>query len=201
MIRTAKTKKVIAAFDFDGTITTKDTLFDFIKFYHGRWSLWLGLLFLTPTLFLFKAKMISNERAKEKMLSFFFKGESYEIFLKECEAYKTQIDTIINSKAKEKIAWHQQKGHKVVILSASIDLWILPWAKSLGIETISTQLDIKNNIVTGKLSSKNCHGQEKVNRLLAVYPKRDDYILYAYGDSKGDFELLAFADKPFYRCF
>jgi phosphoserine phosphatase len=44
--------------------------------------------------------------------------------------------------------------------------------------------------------SKNCYGQEKVNRLLEVEPDRKNYYLYAYGDSRGDREMLAFADFP-----
>lgn len=195
------TKQTIAAFDFDGTITTKDTLFDFIAFYHGRLGLWLGFFILSPALVLFKAKIISNEKAKEIMLSYFFKKQKISCFLEKCDKYKIRINNIVAKEAKEKILWHQQQGHTVAIVSASIDLWIKPWAKDLNIEVISTKMDVRNGFITGKLGSKNCHGQEKVNRLLSEYPHRDQYTLYAYGDSRGDYELLKLADYAFYRRF
>ncbi len=49
--------------------------------------------------------------------------------------------------------------------------------------------------LTGRFSSRNCYGQEKVNRLLRVEPHRETYRLIAYGDSRGDREMLAFADE------
>ena len=80
--------------------------------------------------------------------------------------------------------------------------WIAPWAKENGIkEVISTEVEIKNSILTGKFRTRNCHGKEKVQRLLEKYPSREKYFLYAYGDSRGDKELLKLADKKFYRKF
>ena len=56
----------------------------------------------------------------------------------------------------------------------------------------------KNRKLTGNFSSKNCYGQEKVNRLLEKEPDRTNYILYAYGDSAGDKEIIEFADYGYY---
>jgi phosphoserine phosphatase len=55
--------------------------------------------------------------------------------------------------------------------------------------------------LTGRFLTKNCYGQEKVRRVTQVLPKRDNYILVAYGDSRGDKELLDYADVRHYKPF
>lgn len=196
-------KQTIAVFDFDGTITTKDTLFDFIKFYAGTPRLLFGLVAISPILVAYLLKTISNEGAKQEMLYHFFAQEKYADFLKKCDLYKSRVDQIVRKKALDKIKWHQAEGHKVVIVSASVVDWIIPWAKSIGIDEVyGTTLEIgDDDKIVGRLSSKNCYGQEKVNRLLTAYPNREEYTLYMYGDSRGDKELLEMADYPFYKEF
>jgi HAD-superfamily subfamily IB hydrolase, TIGR01490 len=189
---------VIAAFDFDGTITTKDTLFDFIKFYVGKKKLILGLFILSPTLILYKIGIIKNDVAKQKMFSYFFKGESITTFNMKGKEYASRIKEIAKPSIIEKIRTHQSQNHKVIIISASISNWIEPWASNdMNIdEVMGTNIEVNNGILTGKFKSENCYGQEKVNRLLAVYPNRNEYTLYAYGDSPGDKQLLELADYP-----
>lgn len=194
--------KVIAVFDFDGTITTKDTLFDFIKFYYGSASLIMGIFSILPILIAFKLRILPNEIAKQEFLYHFFAQKKYDEFKEKCNAYKERINNILRPKTMEKIKYHQNEEHKVIIISASIEDWILPWAKSMNIhEVYGTKLEIIDNTITGKLASKNCRGEEKVKRLLEIYPDRANYTLYMYGDSSGDKDILAIADHPFYRNF
>ena len=87
----------------------------------------------------------------------------------------------------------------MVIISASIDNWVQPFFPS--VKVLGTQVEVKDGCLTGRFLTKNCYGQEKVNRLLAVCPDRETYHLTAYGDSRGDKELLAFADVAHYKPF
>lgn len=190
-------QKVIAAFDFDGTITTKDTLIDFLLFYFGKQKVLLGFLYLSPMLIMFKLKFIKNDRAKELLLSYFFKNVNIGEFNKKCVVYSDRINTICRATTIDKIKWHLRQNHKVIIISASIKNWIEPWALKNGInEVLSTEICIENGKITGTLKNKNCYGVEKTNRLLERYPSRESYTLYAYGDSRGDKELLELADYP-----
>lgn len=191
-------RHTIAAFDFDGTITKKDTLFDFIKFHAGSKNLCKGLIFLSPILVMYKLGFIRNDIAKQKLFAYFFQNKSVEVFNKVSEDYINRIQEITRSETINKIRWHQSQNHTVVIISASISNWIKPWAKTMDIETvlateIATTID---DLIVGTFKNANCYGQEKVNRLLAEFPNRAEYILYAYGDSDGDKELLALADYP-----
>jgi HAD superfamily phosphoserine phosphatase-like hydrolase len=93
----------------------------------------------------------------------------------------------------------QDDGAEVVIVSASIDNWVQPFFANVTV--LGTQIEVKDGLLTGRFLTKNCYGQEKVNRILACYPHREDYHLTAYGDSRGDKELLAFADESHYKPF
>ncbi len=192
----------LALFDFDGTITTDDSLLNFIRFVVGDRRFLLGLVVLSPMLVLYKLKLIPNYKAKQYMLSWFFKGMSKDDFLKVANEYSlVHIDKILRPKAIEKINWHKNQGHKVVVVSASIECWLRPWCEKNGLELIATKLEIKDDIVTGKLLSKNCYGVEKINRIKEIYNLKDFEYIYSYGDSSGDKQMLELAHEKFYKPF
>lgn len=193
---------ILSLFDFDGTITKDDSLLKFIRFVVGDGRFVFGLVVLSPVLVAYKLKLIPNYKAKQKMLSWFFKGMSKDAFFKVANEYSlVHIDKILRPKAMEKIKWHKAQGHQIVIVSASIDCWLRPWCEKNGLELIATKLEIKDDIVTGKLLTKNCYGVEKVNRIKEIYNlEKYDYI-YAYGDSAGDKQMLELANESFYKPF
>ena len=192
----------VAAFDFDGTLTKKDTLIHFIKFCFGSKRLYQGLAFLSPTLLSFKLKIITNDNAKQKLFSYFFKGMTLACFNKLGSDYQNEIDKILRPDAYNKLQWHLRNKHEVLIVSASVENWIVPWAASKNIKTVlATQIETNNGALTGRFKSKNCYGIEKAKRLKDVLQNIDSYELYAYGDTRGDKEMLMLADYKFYRCF
>ena len=198
----ATEQKVVAAFDFDGTITSRDSLPIFILFAVRAGRLLAGGLQSIPYILLYKLKFIPNYKAKEQLFKAFFAGMPVDLFNELATKFSMRIDKIVNPIALEKIKWHQTMGHEVVIVSASPENWIRPWADQNGIKIVlSTKLQTNDGIITGRFLSKNCHGAEKVARLLERYPDRSHYELYAYGDSSGDKELLELADHAFYRSF
>ena len=195
-------QKIIALFDFDGTITTDDSLIRFIRFVVGDLKTLWGMVFLSPMLVVYKLKLIPNYKAKQMMLSYFFKGMDKQQFQKIAEEYSLKhIDTILRPKAMEKITWHKELGHKVIVVSASIECWIRPWCDQNGLDLIATKIKVKDGLITGKFLTKNCYGIEKVNRVKEAYNLDDYDRIYAYGDSRGDKELLGLADKSFYKPF
>lgn len=193
---------MIALFDLDSTITKKDSLADFIQYAVGKPAYFMGLLTLSPMLIAYAIKLISNHAAKEKLITYFFKDCDADHFRKLAHKYScSQIDKITRPKAMEKIRWHQGQGHKVVIVSASVECWLKGWCDKNEVDLVATQLEIKNNKLTGKFATRNCHGIEKVNRVKEAYNLSQYEYIYAYGDSRGDKELLALADESFYKPF
>ncbi|MDD6211023.1 MAG: HAD family hydrolase [Bacteroidales bacterium] len=196
-------KKTIVVFDFDGTITTKDTLPEFIRFSKGNLRAAFAILFIFPVLIALKLKLIPNWKAKQILFTHLYKGISLARFDEWGKNFTGKIDTMVRPAAIETIRKYQQQNATIAIVSASPQNWIKPWAQSIGIKNIlATQLEVdKNGKLTGKFRTKNCYGQEKVNRILQAFPQRGEYTLIAYGDSKGDKEMIRFADKGDYNCF
>ena len=197
--------KRIAVFDFDGTITRKDTLIEFIRFAKGSAALFWGLLLHLPWLILMKLHLYDNGKTKECVFSWFFKGMSLEQFNELGRAfYQAQVDKLIYSEAKKKISEYKSQGDIVVILSASIENWVQPFASALQAEgLIGTQAEVAEGKLTGRFATPNCYGVEKVSRLkvwLEANVKEQPYII-GYGDSRGDKELLEFANEKHYKQF
>lgn len=193
----------IAVFDFDGTITTRDTLLEFIKFSRGKRRFYSAFLLFSPLLVAMKLKVYPNWKAKQKVFSYLYKGVSLRQFNAWGRAYSAEIDKIVRPKALETLKSHLQEGHRVVIISASVENWIKPWAEEAGVyKVLSTQVETdREEHLTGQFLTRNCYGQEKVNRLLEMFPERNKYTLIAYGDSRGDKELIEFADQGYYNKF
>ena len=199
--------KRIAVFDFDGTITNKDSFIEFLKFVKGKYVFYVGILILSPVIFLYKLGIIKNSYAKQVVFSYFFKNTSICEFDNFCERFALKVPEFCREQAISQIQEYVKSDVEVVIISASIENWIIPWAKKLGInKVLSTQIEVsENEKLTGAFGSKNCFGKEKVDRLLKEYPdienNRGLYYIIAYGDSKGDLDLLFFADEGYLEFF
>lgn len=190
-------ERCIAAFDFDGTLTTKDSLLEFLVFTHGRARTYLGLLLLAPAVVLMFLGIIDNNRCKEMLLSYFFKGMDYEEFQRLGREFAARGQEILNPVTCATLRRHIEAGHGVYIVSASVYEWVQPVASTLGVKgVLCTRLQVDaGGMLTGRYDGRNCHGQEKVNRIIEAEPDRESYYLYAYGDSGGDRQMFAFADE------
>jgi len=189
----------VYAFDFDGTLTTKDSLLEFIRYAKGSCGLWLGFLRYVHLLILMKLGFYPNWKAKQKVFAHFFKGMTIEDFDAICQEFAASSKHLLRPKGIETIDKAINEGTDVLIVSASIDNWVQPFFAN--VKVLGTQIEVKDGVLTGRFLTKNCYGEEKVNRLKAVYPNRQDYHLTAFGDSRGDKELLAFADESHYKPF
>lgn len=196
-------KPVIAIFDFDGTITCRDTFIEFIRFVKGPVKLCFGIALFAPMLIMMKLRLYPNWRAKRKVFAFFFKGVPVDVFDAYCKSFwTTKGKGLLNQDAKECIKSHLKSGHKVVIITASMSSWVKYFAEYLAVDClISTDVEIKDGKLTGCFFTNNCYGKEKVDRFVRCFPNFSDYHIVAYGDSRGDKEILQFANEGYYKCF
>lgn len=195
-------KHVVAAFDFDGTLTRHDTLLPFLRYLLGDAQVARHALMLSPMLAGYGVGLIDNGTAKERVLIRCLGGMHMDELLQQGERFATYVlPGLLSHEAVQRLEWHKQQGHHCVVISASLELYVRPWAIKAGFDdVIATRLEIQEGgRITGKLSGKNCFGAEKVHRLENLLGNRDGYTLYAYGDSRGDKELLSCADFPYYR--
>lgn len=212
----------IHAFDFDGTLTTHDTLIEFIRYACGTRAFLLGFLRHAPLLVLMKLHLYPNYRTKQRIFSHFFRGMSIDRFDALCANFARANRHLLRPGGLDALRSAINRGDTVVIVSASVDRWVIPFftgiadtitsSQSLPFSTslpstsprltvIGTSVETSAGRLTGRFSTANCYGAEKVRRLLALYPDRANYHLTAYGDSRGDRELLALADKAHYKPF
>jgi len=145
-----------------------------------------------------------NQLAKEILLSSRFGGMTYNTFHSHCNTFATSvIPKIIRYKANACINNLLNRNFHVYIVTASLEEWVKPWAKTMEIEVIGSKPEICNGIITGKLSGKNCTGWEKVRRIRETIPDIDFRQIYTYGDTKADIPMLSMASfgnlyyKPF----
>lgn len=189
-------KRRIVAFDFDDTLTTKDTLFQFVCYSMGRVATWWGILLYSPLMLAAFLGLYDRGKAKERFLAHFFHGMPYKEFKRMGHDFADVVETFVNTSMLQCLQQHQQQGDTVYVISASIEDWVRPWCERHHVEhVLATQIEVADGLLTGHFSSPNCSGNEKVKRFLAVEPQRETYHLTAYGDSNGDSQLLAFADE------
>jgi len=195
-------KKRIAFFDFDGTITTKDSLLAFIIFREGILRTLLGLMMISPYYLAYILKIIPVQTAKEKVLKHFLKNLSIEKFQSDCNQFaSTTLLTLLRPKALNEIKRLQEESVAIIVISASPENWLRPWTGRIGADLLATHLEIKNGKLTGKIEGKNCRGTEKVRRIMNSYDLSQYDEVYCYGDTKGDKPMLRLATHAFYRPF
>lgn len=187
----------IVVFDFDGTLIKGDSFIGFASRIFGKLAVAKALAIEMFVLVGWQLRFVDNGYAKERVFSRLFKGITLQQLDSWGESFIADLEARIRPEIMCKLEEHQKKGDKIYIISASLLQWIRPWAKCHGIKNIlSTEPEIdRMGILTGRFATQNCYGEEKVRRLLEAEPERDGYNLIVYGDSKGDFDLFAIADR------
>lgn len=195
-------KKNIAFFDFDGTVTKKDTMLVFLRSLAGDYQFGLKMLLLGPVFLQLKLGLTSNHRAKELMLRRFIGGMTEVEFTRCCQKFAEKIlPSMIRDQALEAIHAHQLDGAEVVIVSASPEYWIKDWCFANGLVLIATRLQVINGKMTGMINGHNCYGPEKVDRIRKEFDLGNYESIFAYGDTKGDKPMLGLAHHAFYKPF
>lgn len=195
-------KPIVAAFDFDVTITTKDTFVPFLYWAFGKAKVYKAFIRLLPEAIKVGLKVSNRDNFKEKIVAALFTGQPVKHLKVIGAGYASSFTPLIRPKAQARIKWHKEQGHKLVMVSASLNLYLEKAAKDLGFdELLCTTLEEKDELFTGKLQGANCRCQEKVHRLQTLFGDLSQYELYAYGDSAGDEQLLKVADHAGYRVF
>lgn len=193
--------KVVAFFDFDGTLTRGDSLLPFLRMVRGTPRFMLDILAVSPYLIAYVLRGMRNDVAKEALLRQSLGGLPLSVLRNLGKQFaKHSIPDMLRKDTLDYLRDHQAQGHCCVLVSASLDLYLEPWAKAVGFDyCIASSLDADvDGMVTGKLKEGNCHGQEKVRRIqlfLARIGMPD--ITYGYGNGRDDLPMLTFVNKGF----
>jgi phosphatidylglycerophosphatase C len=194
----------VAAFDLDGTLTEGGSVFPWLRHLSGSSALFRSASGLAVPLLVGAVRSgPSADAAKERLFRALLAGRDYEDvreisrdFALEHLADKARARTLA------RLNWHLEKGHDVVIVSASPQMYVDVVAQSLEVVgAVGTRLAVDPlGKLTGSFLGKNCRGSEKLRRLSEWISERhyaSEPEIYAYGNSRGDKRMLSGATFPF----
>jgi phosphatidylglycerophosphatase C len=192
----------IVAFDFDGTLTVSDTFMAFLRWREGPLGYHTGMARLAPSAagFLFDRNV---DRLKSAAVRTFLRGLPMTILEEEAREFAaTAAPILLRPDALKVWRRHRADGARMVIVTASPEPVIAPFARGLGADLlIGTALAVdKEDRLTGGLKGRNCRGPEKARRLREVFGP-DVRLSAAYGDTDGDDDMLDMAEHRFMRLF
>jgi len=192
----------VVAFDFDGTLTIRDSFTAFLRWRAGPGAWALGLVKMAPAV---AAYALDRDRGRIKAASVkeFLKGVSRSQLDADAERFAEQAWAGFMRPDALKVwnDWGARGAHRVIV-TASPETTVAPFARRLGAEgLLGTHFAFdSDDRITGAFASPNCRGEEKVRRLRAAYGD-DLHLTAAYGDTSGDTEMIAAADEKGFRVF
>jgi phosphatidylglycerophosphatase C len=198
-------RPVIAAFDFDGTLTRRDTLLPFLIHSLGWPKFLWAILLSSPWLVAFALRLMRNHRAKARLLKVSLAGLSEAQAQQQAQRFVAlYLPTQWHTWGMAQLREHQRLGHPCVIVSASPNVYLRAVASKLGVNALlCTEMTLRDGHYTGEMATPNCHGEQKVIRLQTWlrenFPNEAQPEIHAYGDTPGDYPLLRMADRAWYR--
>jgi phosphatidylglycerophosphatase C len=189
----------VAAFDFDGTLTNGGSVFGFLSALAGRPAVVAASLALAPHLAL--AALAGGHRAdltKERLFQRVLAGNPAKRVEDVGASYgPDHVDRHVRTDVRDRLDWHRRRGDRVVIVSASPELYVRPAGDRLGADgVVATRLEVSGGVLTGRYEGANCRGEEKLRRLrlwIEALGTQTDRV-WSYGNSRGDLDMLGAAD-------
>lgn len=193
-----RTPAQLAIFDFDGTLTLRDTTFGFVFYFAGTAKAVYSLLAILPYWFLACTGQLKMQAVKEKLFKLIFGGFTISEVQKRGNDYgANEIPKILHPKVYADLKKLQSQGFEILILSASCSVWLKSWCEKESLQLICSELEISNGCLTGKLKGQNCYGKEKLKRLYEVYEIDKINEVVAYGNHASDLHYLKLASKAY----
>ena len=194
--------KALALFDFDGTITTKDSATEFFKFISGNRIIYFYKNYFLCLFEIVKFKFLGSSYLilKNKRLSVHIDGLTEKEFKQYCNNFDENIiHELIKQSALQSLYQHKNAGDAVWIVSASYDFLIGNWCRRNGLSYLVNTTKLENGKII--LTSEECNFNGKVTRIIENIELSKFENIYAYGDSAGDEDMLRLANNKFYRNF
>lgn len=187
--------KKLYCFDFDGTLTKKDTMFLFLQFYNRK-KFTKEFIKHIPLFVFLKLKLMEAEKVKRNFIASVLEGERQEALETAAQRFFDKYyPGLIRENALDFISTIDRTKTESLLVTASLDIWVKPFADQFGMTLLATQAEFKDGIFTGRFVSPNCNGPEKVLRIkTATAGKKFDKTI-AFGDTDGDQPMLEWADE------
>ena len=191
---------VLALFDFDGTITTHETMPDFLRRSIPRRRLITGRLLLAPLVLGYRLRLVSGTQIRRAVVRFGYSGVPTSTLAAAGRDFaRDYLPNVLRPEAMRRIAWHKAEGHTVVVVSGGLDVYLDPWCQAHGLKLLCSSLEHREDLLTGRYEGQQCVRKEKVRRVRERYDLGAFTEVYAYGDTPEDHDLLGIATRKYYR--
>nr|WP_280921053.1 HAD family hydrolase [Frateuria flava] len=190
----------MALFDFDGTITTRETMAAFMyRAVPARRQAW-GRLLLAPWVAGYKCGVVPGVSVRAAVVRVGFAGVALASVQAHGVAFADEaLPPLLRPEVMARIRWHQQQGDTVAVVSGGLDVYLAPWCRLHGLALVCSALEHRDGRLTGRYQGAQCVGGEKARRVRATYDLAHYGRIYAYGDTHEDLALLDLAHHRFYR--
>lgn len=193
-------KTNLAAFDFDGTLIDAHCCTRFLLRYFGLFR-YSRALIAASAAELFRIRQ--RDAIKLGLLHRLLRGVDAERFDAMGRDFSEWILERIDARALAAVRKHQAAEHAVIIVSASLAVYIDYVAAALDLHTVyAMRMQARKQQLTGFVDGGvNMTQNNKVTAIRSWIADsgldRSSVQIWAYGDSSGDFAMLAYADRPF----
>ncbi|WP_010112860.1 HAD-IB family hydrolase [Acinetobacter sp. P8-3-8] len=194
MHATSKTYKNLALFDFDGTLCKKDSFTGFIFYALSKRHIVKQGFKILPWIQAYYLNIYPADSMRPRLFKAMFKDAKANEILTIAEEYAHSLTEQLDSKLYQQLLDHQHNGDDIVLVSASVDLYLKTICQILNIDLICTGTEIVNNQFTGHYSTPDCSCEQKRIRILEKYNLTQYNKIYAYGNSEEDLDMLSLAD-------
>lgn len=194
----------IAFFDFDGTITTSDSLDDFFRYLSPNKFIYYKIKYFDTLIYLllYKVNLISVEKLKIFRINKFFLLHDYDTILKKAKLFSENVlPKRIKQSAINQINLHLNNKIQVVVVSASLNILLEHFCYNYKIELITNHLVFNKNTNKYQFENIDCNFEEKVYRIKQNYDLSNYSNIYSYGDTNGDLAMLNIANFKYFKYF
>jgi len=192
--------KSLALFDFDGTITTDETMPSFLEQSISTRRRRVAQIVLAPIVVAHRYGAVSSVFLRNAVIQACYRGSPAAHLRSVGATYaRDQIPRLLREEALRRIAWHKDNGDTVAVVSGALDYYLAPWCEEAGLDLICSSLEETDGVLTGRYKGEQCLRQEKARRVRDRYDIREYSEIYAYGDSREDNDLLDLASRRFFR--
>lgn len=197
MYATGKKNKNLALFDFDGTLCKKDSFTGFIFYALSKRHIVKQGIKILPWIQAYYLNVYSAPAMRSRLFRAMFSNANALELQHMAREYATSLMSQLNRPLLKQLKQHQALGDDVVLVSASVDVYLKHVCELLNIDLICTHTEQINNIYTGQYTTPDCSSEQKRQRILERYHLADYAVIYAYGNSHEDQEMLALADHGY----
>jgi HAD superfamily hydrolase (TIGR01490 family) len=190
----------LALFDFDGTITQREMFADFVRAAVSARRRLAGALLFGPMLAGYKLGLVSGNTIRASVVQFGFRGARADAVDEAGRRFALDVlPSVVRPDALERIRWHRQQGDRVMVVSGALDVYLGHWCRQHGLDLLCSRLEARGGVLTGRYRGAQCVGAEKSRRIREVLDLDEFPVIYAYGDTHEDLDMLRLAHRRYYR--